>query len=215
MMKLLTTLTTSTRKSFSNPRCNTFSLMGMILRRSLAFVVILSVVPIASVIAATDSDFLACARFDDRGQRIACLEDALEKALSAQRDNAAPAPAAAVSPGGGTPSVANDTPAAGAAAAASETPSLLDRVRAFGKRAEVSTDESGNEHLHDTIASLEKRNELWILTLSSGQVWRQSVARNMNLRAGDEIEIFQEGIGNGFRLTTPRLSGFIRVDRVR
>lgn len=171
-----------------------------------------------------DSAFLACARFTDRGQRIACLEDALETALAAQgaaaQAPASPAPTvvttpaapaiAAPPPATPVPSVTVDTPPA-----SDNGPSLLDRVRAFGRQADVTTDAAGNERLHDSITALEKRNELWIVTLSSGQVWRQEVARPLNLRVGDDIEISQEGIGNGFRLSTSRLSGFIRVERVK
>ena len=79
----------------------------------------------------------------------------------------------------------------------------------------MSTDDSGSERLHDSITSLEKRNDLWIVTLSSGQVWRQEVPRALVLRVGDDVEIYQEGFGNGYRLATPRLSGFIRVERIR
>ncbi|MFZ9583983.1 MAG: hypothetical protein ACO280_03385 [Pseudohongiellaceae bacterium] len=79
----------------------------------------------------------------------------------------------------------------------------------------MSDDADGGERLHDTIAGLEKRSNLWIVTLGSGQVWRQEVARTFNLRVGDEVEIYRDGVGNGLRLSTPRLSGFIRVERVR
>ncbi len=154
---------------------------------------------------AQDSAFLACARFEDRGQRIACLEDALEAATAATgAATAAAAPATA-------------TAAAGTAAPGND-PSLLERIRSFGQddaATSLSVDESGQERLHDSIATLEKRNNLWTVTLAGGQVWRQTYPRNLLLREGDTIEIYREGIGNAFRLATPRLSGFIRVERVR
>jgi len=181
---------------------------------------------------AQDSAFLACGRFEDRGQRIACLEDALEAALGAQAAAADSAPAAAASQAPVTSQAATGTaPAAPAPAAqppaaqppaaatvSSEERSLLDRIRNFGRSdagISISTNESGQEQLNDTIAALEKRNNLWIITLSSGQVWRQTYARNLLLRKGDAISIYQEGIGNAYRLATPRLSGFIRVERVQ
>lgn len=176
---------------------------------------------------AQDSAFLACGRFEDRGQRIACLEDALEAALGAQAAVADSAPAAAASQAPVTSQAATGAaPAAPAPAAqppaaatvSSEERSLLDRIRNFGRSdagISISTNESGQEQLNDTIAALEKRNNLWIITLSSGQVWRQTYARNLLLREGDAISIYQEGIGNAYRLATPRLSGFIRVERVQ
>jgi hypothetical protein len=185
---------------------------------------------------AQDSAFLACARFEDRGQRIACLEDALEAAVGAQAGatSAAPAaPAAAAVPPAATaaaPVAVPAVPAVPAAPAAAsvtvpaaassnnEQRSLLDRIRNFGQNepeATVSIGDNGEDRLHDSISTLDKRNNLWIFTLSSGQVWRQTYPRTLLLREGDEISIDQEGIGGSFRLSTPRLSGFIRVERVK
>jgi hypothetical protein len=96
--------------------------------------------------------------------------------------------------------------------------SLLDRIRTFGQdqsAASLSTDGSGQDRLHDSITALEKRNNLWIVTLSTGQVWRQTYPRNLLLREGDEVVIDQKGIGSSYRLSTPRLSGSIRVERAR
>lgn len=188
-------------------------------------------------VLAQDSAFLACARHSDRGQRIACLEDALDAALAAQQRNqaAAPPPAPARTPApevAEAPPVPAQTPVPAAppvntmppapAVSSAETEqrtSLLDRIRAFGQddeeAASISTDASGKDRLHDTIMALEKRNELWTVTLSSGQVWRQVYPRTLNLRVGDEISVYQEGIGEGYRLSTERLSGFIRVERAK
>lgn len=160
--------------------------------------------------AVTLESFLACAAQKDRGARIACLEDALELATSA-------GPAQTVSAAG--PAVASpvvsESPRSDGAEPQQSEASLLDRVREFGRGARVSDDADGGERLHDTIAGLEKRSNLWVITLASGQVWRQDAARTFNLRVGDEVEIYREGVGNGLRLSTPRLSGFIRVERVR
>ena len=94
----------------------------------------------------------------------------------------------------------------------------MDRIRGFGQNkpaTSISTDEGGQDRLHDSIVALEKRNNLWVVTLGSGQVWRQTYPRTLLLREGDEVEIYREGIGSGYRLATPRLSGFIRVERVQ
>jgi hypothetical protein len=208
-----------------------------VVRNAAAVTAVFSVTLGSHAVLAQDSAFLACARHADRGQRIACLEDALDAALAAQEAQrnpaAAPPPAPVRAP---APEVAeaspvpaqNAVPAAPPATTAPTAPavtatepeertSLLDRIRSFGQddEASISTDASGNDRLHDTITALEKRNELWTVTLSSGQVWRQVFPRTLNLRVGDEISVYQEGIGNGYRLATPRLSGFIRVERTK
>jgi hypothetical protein len=176
---------------------------------------------------AQDSAFLACAQYTDRGQRIACLEDALEAATAAQAtviNQSSPAPAATTAPAVVQPAAPPPPPSSQPQpATANETtasdPSLLDRLRGFGQRntsARVEADAAGNDVLHDSITKLERRNNLWVVTLSSGQIWRQELPRTLNLRVGDEIIIEQgAGIGMGYRLSTPRLSGFIRVVRVQ
>lgn len=145
--------------------------------------------------AGADSAFLACSRFEDRGQRIACLEDTLEAATTTQ---------------------SGTTPATAATPASSE-PTIPERIKNFGHTqtgTDISVDASGQDRLHDSIGTLARRNNLWIVTLASGQVWRQTYPRTLLLKEGDSIEIYREGIGNGYRLATPRLNGFIRVERV-
>lgn len=187
--------------------------------------------------------FLACAQYSDRTQRVACLETALAAAMAAQAAPGAsaqssatpatntPAPVASMAPAVPTApaapqaaAAAPPTPVAAAAPASaavttttSEEPSLLERLGKFGReeKVRVSTDLEGQDQLHDTITQLEKHNNLWTVTLSSGQVWKQEVARNLNLREGDEITIYQDGFGSGYRLATKRLSGFIRVERLK
>jgi len=193
------------------------SVFGMGMASRLRLAAILPCMPFAGamVLAAEEQvvtldSFLACAEQADRGARIACLEDALELAVSADSARAGPE----AGPATVSPVVAGPPNSVGADPAQNDA-SLLDRVRGFGNPARVSDDADGGERLHDTIAGLEKRSNLWIVTLGSGQVWRQEVARTFNLRVGDEVEIYRDGVGNGLRLSTPRLSGFIRVERVR
>lgn len=141
---------------------------------------------------AQDSEFLACARFEDRAQRIACLEDALEAAVP---DSTPAAPAAAIEENMSTDDTAGS-------------------IDDFGQ-ARIEENKEGEEALVDTITNLERRRDLWRITLSSGQTWVQSYPRVYNLRQGDEVRIYQEGIGDGYRLATERLSGFIRVQRLQ
>lgn len=190
---------------------------------------------LASSVFAQDSEFLACGQLSDRGQRIACLEDALEAAqhlpVPAQPASAPPGDAVSVAPPAvprapslpaappaapPTAPVAQGSVTAPAAAPAGE-PSLLERLGSFGRgaTATVTTDKEGQDQLHDTINKLEKRNNLWMVTLSSGQVWMQQLPRALNLREGDGISIYRAGFGNGYRMATPRLSGFIRVERIK
>lgn len=172
--------------------------------------------------SAQDSEFLACARFEDRAQRIACLEDALEASSSnTATDSSAAADTAATSQPQTAP-VAPPEPTEAGPAAPVETPPAENVVRTdnddarienFGQ-ARVEDGAQGKEELFDTVTTLERHRNLLRVTLSSGQVWAQTYPRFYNLREGDDIRIYQEGIGDAFRLATERLNGFIRVERV-
>lgn len=90
-------------------------------------------------------------------------------------------------------------------------------VDAFGfKSQSAKVEESkGVQTLTDTIASLKQNAaHMWVITLSSGQVWRQMYTQNYNLEAGDKVKIYPSGWGDAYRLTTERLGSFIQVQRI-
>lgn len=210
-----------------------------------AFCLLLGTLFATAPLQAQDSAFLACAQHSDRGQRIACLEDALEAAqttdtpqpATSQNTRSVPSPPSTENqPAPGTiatppavdhvttrspepePATAAESVTAPATAVseANEQTTNTERLRNFGREdsVRVSSDENGQDTLHDTITALEQRRGLWIVTLSSGQIWMQEVARRLNLRKGDNITIYRAGFGNGYRLSADRLNSFIRVRRV-
>lgn len=158
-----------------------------------------------------DSAFLACARFDDRAQRIACLEDALDAATATRHES--PTNADATPP----PRTVPAPPEAVAKQKRPAAKSAQQAVADFGSEqtaARVSRDGDADV-LHDTVSALDRRGDLWEVTLSSGQVWRQSYPRRYNLKEGDAVSIVKAGFGGGYELSTAGLSGFIRVKRVK
>ena len=93
-------------------------------------------------------------------------------------------------------------------------------VADFGRQAQESarlvTGEDEESELHDEITALEQSGpNRWLVTLSSGQVWRQMEGKPYRLRVGDEVRIYQTFWGNAYRLTAPRLASFIQVERVK
>ena len=173
-------------------------------RPILRFPLLLILLPTATL-AQDNSAFLDCARHSDRGQRIACLEDALEDATSRQSRPVETAPEPATSPV--RPERANPQ---AAVAGGSE-----DRVSSFGREPRIEENEEGREELHETVAALQQpRPNQWLITLGSGQTWYQVHTRRYNLREGDEVRIYSSDWGKNYRLETPRLSGFIQVRRV-
>lgn len=173
-------------------------------------------------LAQDDSVFLACERFSDRDQRLACLEEALEAATDNDPQEQAPATApvppretvdnAPTQPPADSapPTAAGDQPDSSPATASTE------RVETFGiSRPRVAENEEGDEELHDTVTELDEiRPNQWRIALASGQVWFQVHPKRFNLREGFPVRIYPSDWGDNFRLDTEELSGFIQVRRL-
>lgn len=99
--------------------------------------------------------------------------------------------------------------------AVATSPAGDDRVGEFGRQGRVVVNDSGEDELHDTIAELlmAKPNQ-WLIRLASGQVWRQTTPKRLNLREGDEVRIYPSHWGNNYRLEAGRLNGYIQIVRV-
>lgn len=101
---------------------------------------------------------------------------------------------------------------------ARELPAASERkVQSYGNEsARVVDTEERSEELHDRVASLKRvLPDRWIVTLASGQVWRQTVTASYNLREGMEVRIYPTRFGNGYRLSAQGLKGFIQVERIK
>ena len=53
------------------------------------------------------------------------------------------------------------------------------------------------------------------VTLTNGQVWRQTNSDRYNLLVGHEVRIYPTGFGQYFRLSSKELRSFIQVERVK
>lgn len=88
-------------------------------------------------------------------------------------------------------------------------------LESFGREARVVVNMDGQDELQDVITELLEANpNMWLIRLASGQVWRQTHSKRLNLREGDAVRIYPSRWGENYRLQTPRLSGFIQVLRV-
>jgi hypothetical protein len=87
---------------------------------------------------------------------------------------------------------------------------------AAADNAELVEGKSGKTELIDTVASVEQRlPTLALITLKSGQKWMQTINKRYLLKAGDEVRIYPSSFGKAYRLTAPRISGFIQVERLQ
>jgi hypothetical protein len=168
-------------------------------------------------------DISSCVSIVKDTERFACYENlahqsgALPPAQSAQQAPSAPATTAATpAPTPPTNSAVHAATSQGSAAPATSTDSS--RIAAFGAaigKALLQTDTDGQEMLLDTVTAAKYyKPDIWQVTLSSGQIWRQMNARDFSLRVGDKVQIFPSGWGKSYRLTVEGRSGFIQVERL-
>lgn len=113
---------------------------------------------------------------------------------------------------------AEDEAAAPAASAGSAAPVAEATVGEFGRasasNARVVDGDQGSE-LFDTVASLEQAGpSLWLITLQSGQQWKQMISKRYTLEVGDEVRIYPTRWGSSYRLSSERAGGYIQVERV-
>lgn len=91
------------------------------------------------------------------------------------------------------------------------------RVDTFGSpaQARIEANSRGQEILVDSISEVKiiKLN-LVEITLLSGQVWQQMIARRFLLRKGEEVAIQPNPWGESFRLSVAGRNGFIQVKRI-
>jgi hypothetical protein len=122
----------------------------------------------------------------------------------------APAPAPAPSETAITESAHAATRATAPAVASEPTP-----VAEFGQpAARVEPDAEGAEILIDRVVEARRVEPTkWLLTLQSGQLWRQSVGKSYVIRPGDTVRISPSSWGSDYRLSVEGRRGYIQVTR--
>ena len=86
----------------------------------------------------------------------------------------------------------------------------------FGKSEQnIVTDKDGDRIMYDRIKELQTAQDGWVITLTSGQVWRQMYNKRYNLKEGQQVKIAPTIWGNAYRLSVKDLGGFIQVERVK
>jgi hypothetical protein len=149
--------------------------------------------------------------------RLACYDRLPGGPAAAAASNAATAaiPAAsraAVAEAAAAPAATSNS----ATAAVPAAPAMSERVERFGQSAQVLSNDAGSETLIDVVSSARRVEPTkWLLTLQSGQVWRQTVGKDYLVRPGDQVRISSSDWGNDFRLSVEGRRGYIQVSRVQ
>ena len=88
-----------------------------------------------------------------------------------------------------------------------------DRTVPNDKASEKYTDQ--DETVYGKIASLREIYDGWLVTLESGQVWKQMYNKNYMLEVGQKVKISPVRWGSSYRLSVAELGSFIQVERVK
>jgi hypothetical protein len=193
--------------------------------------------------ALTHVDISRCVGLAASADRLACYDAAAAKAKGAASTKGGGAASVSVAANGGpaaktaawptTADAASGTVSGAPTAQASPTektsaakagskpvvPARVgdDDAATFGKTpAKVVKGADGQQELHDTIAALKAAPQggAWIITLSNGQVWRQTEPEPYNLKQGYAVRIYPSRWGTSYRLSTEQIHGFIQVERI-
>jgi hypothetical protein len=83
-------------------------------------------------------------------------------------------------------------------------------------RAHDEAEDAETREFRGTIAALrEIAPNRFLITMTDGQVWRQTRSEIYPLQVGTRVRIYPTRWGSSYRLTVEELRGFIQVDRVQ
>jgi len=188
--------------------------------------------------ALTHVDISRCVDLAGPADRLACYDAAAVKARGAASTKsggasgsvavnagpaakAAPRPAAAEAASGAPTAQASPTEKTPSAKSFGKPAAPVrtgdDDAATFGETpAKVVKGADGQQELHATVAALKAAPQggAWIITLSNGQIWRQTVPEPFNLRQGYAVRIYPSRWGTSYRLSTEQIHGFIQVERI-
>ena len=133
----------------------------------------------------TTSGVAACAQLESATARLDCYD---ELARKAGRNDAS-----AVAPSTASP----------------------DETKPVSRREARAADRQEREQTGQVASIREIQPGRIEVTLTNGQVWRQTNSDRYNLLVGHEVHIYPSGFGKYFRLSSPELGKFIQVERVR
>jgi hypothetical protein len=169
--------------------------------------------------AALDGALLDCLALSDNLARLTCYDDLARTRQSndtaRRQEPASEAPATgAAAPAPAETTITESAPAATRAAAPAVATEPTP-VAEFGQAAaRVEADAEGAETLVDRVVEARRVEPTkWLLTLQSGQLWRQSVGKSYVIRPGDTVRISPSAWGSDYRLSVEGRRGYIQVTR--
>jgi len=163
---------------------------------------------VAAQPAAERTGIAECAAIESAVARLDCFDALARSARSAGSANEEAAPAR-------EPAVESPNPASGAAEQSSASPPAVEPANSPSGRDARAADRAEREQIGQVASLREIQQGRVEVTLTNGQVWRQTNSDRYNLLVGHEVRIYSTGFGQYFRLSSTEARGFIQVERVR
>lgn len=167
-------------------------------------------------ISAQIVDISACRAIESRLERFDCYESLEENpgASHSPQTRQQQASPSSVSPASTLPQSSAEP---GQAPVNTRAQDVADYGRASTTegKAKVIEGDDGKSELLDTVADLKKVGpNMWLVTLESGQRWRQVTGKRYMLYKGDQVRIYPTEWGSSFRMTSERVGSYIQVKRL-
>ncbi|MEO8466934.1 MAG: hypothetical protein ABI640_16475 [Gammaproteobacteria bacterium] len=161
-------------------------------------------------------DVADCIKLTAPEARLACYESRAAAVSGERAAQAAAARPAASAPTLSAPAAAAPIRAPEPAPAATEpAQSRTDRQSRREDSDRAAADAAAGEIVSRVKDVREVLPNAWHITLENGQVWRQTVSKHYELRAGAQVRIYTTHWGSAYRLSADNLNGYIQVERAR
>ena len=170
-----------------------------------------------------------CVRLDTRDEQLACYAERVNEVVRAREGNDTSTAAERPAVDAATPEPPSSRAssraerreaieverrrqdAAAKAAAAEEAAQLAAQAAA----AVDDPSHIAGEIVASIIALRQVEPDTYLITLDNDQIWRQNQPKRYTLRVGAEVRLRPTEWGPSYRLTDPRVGGFISVKRLR
>jgi hypothetical protein len=160
---------------------------------------------------AADAGVVECAAIESAVARLDCFDALARRVRAADSTAHEAAPAAQRTPENGAPA----SRAAEPSRVVTDPPPVSEPATRPSRSDARAADRDEREQIGQ-VASLRQIQPGRVeVTLTNGQVWRQTNSDRYNLLVGHQVRIYPTAFGQYFRLSSTEARGFIQVERVR
>jgi hypothetical protein len=163
---------------------------------------------------AAEAGVAECAAIESAAARLDCFDALARRTRAADSAAEEAAPATQRAPDDGAPASRAAEPNR-VVTVPPPAPPAAEREDHSSSREARTAERVEREQVSQVAALREIQAGRVEVTLTNGQIWRQTNSDRYNLLVGHEVRIYPTGFGRYFRLSSTEARGFIQVERVR